>query len=244
MTDVVVIGGGIGGLSAAIHLAARGARVRLLEKNERVGGKLNVWESDGFQFDTGPHVLTMLFALEEMFEAAGERLTDHLDLKRLDPICRYHFPDGQTLDAPANLQDAERQIARLSPNDLEGFRLFVAHAREVYEKTTDTFLRRDVADAMRQGGPLYTYRQMKAFLGLHPFEPLQSCVARYFSDPRLQQVFNLYALYSGSHPARCSSIFSTVAHVQWSLRDVLSDGRLAAISRGNRRTRQEGRGDY
>ena len=72
--DVIVIGGGMGGLSAAIGLAARGARVTLLEKNARLGGKLNIWESGGFTFDTGPHVLTMPWALEEVFAQGGRRL--------------------------------------------------------------------------------------------------------------------------------------------------------------------------
>ena len=56
---IIISGGGLGGLSAAIHLAARGRRVILLEKNERVGGKLNLVEADGFLFDTGPSLLTM-----------------------------------------------------------------------------------------------------------------------------------------------------------------------------------------
>ena len=113
--DVVIIGGGIGGLSAAIGLASRGANVTLLEKNTRLGGKLNIWEKDGFTFDTGPHVLTMLWALEEVFAAAGHRLDEYLDLVRLDTVCRYHFPDGSVLDAPADPEDALRALAHFAP---------------------------------------------------------------------------------------------------------------------------------
>ena len=74
--DVIVIGGGMGGLSAAIGLAGRGARVTLLEKNARLGGKLNKWKQDGFTFDTGPHVLTMRWAIDEVFASAGRGLED------------------------------------------------------------------------------------------------------------------------------------------------------------------------
>ena len=95
--DVIVIGGGMGGLSAAIGLAARGARVTLLEKNARMGGKLNMWEADGFTFDTGPHVLTMPWALEEVFAAAGKTMADLVPLVPLETVCRYHFPGKERL---------------------------------------------------------------------------------------------------------------------------------------------------
>ena len=95
--DVIVIGGGMGGLSAAIGLAAHGARVTLLEKNARLGGKLNIWEADGFTFDTGPHVLTMPWALDEVFQAAGRRLEDAVPLVPLEAVCRYHFPGKEAM---------------------------------------------------------------------------------------------------------------------------------------------------
>ena len=213
--DVIVIGAGVGGLAAAVGLAARGARVTLLEQNGNVGGKLNVWEQDGFTFDTGPHVLTMLWALEEVFASADRRLEDVLDLVRLDTVCRYHFEGGDTLDAPADPEKAAHAIAEFAPSDEAGFGRFLAYARRVSEATTEPFLRQDFGAQVRGVPTAAQWGQLSEFLALKPWRTLRDVVRAHFGDPRLRQVFELYALYSGSHPARASGIFATVADVQW-----------------------------
>ena len=213
--EVIVIGAGVGGLAAAIGLASRGVRVTVLEKNANVGGKLNVWEDGGFRFDTGPHVLTMLWALDEVFQSAGRRLSDVLDLVRLDTVCRYHFSNGQTLDAPGDPEDAARAIADFAPVDEAGFRRFLDYARQVSDATAEPFLKQDFGASVRGVPTLAQWGQLGDFLALKPWRTLRDVVRAHFSDPRLRQVFELYALYSGSHPARASGIFATVADVQW-----------------------------
>jgi len=213
--DVLVIGGGVGGLSAAISLAARGAKVTLLEQNARVGGKLNIWKKESFTFDTGPHVLTMLWALEEVFAAAGQRLEDVLELTRLDTVCRYHFEDGATLDAPGDPSEAAEAIAAFAPGEEAGFLRFLAYAKQVSDATTDPFLRQDFGASVRGIPTPAQWGQLLDFLALKPWRSLRDVVREHFSDSRLHQIFELYALYSGSHPARASGIFATVADVQW-----------------------------
>ncbi len=213
--EVVVIGAGVGGLAAAIGLASRGVRVTVLERNANVGGKLNVWESGGFRFDTGPHVLTMLWALDEVFQSAGRRISDVLDLVRLDTVCRYHFPNGATLDAPGDPEDAAQAIREFAPGEEAGFRRFLDYARQVSEATTEPFLRQDFGASVRSVPSPAQWGQLTSFLALKPWRTLRDVVQAHFTDPRLRQVFELYALYSGSHPARASGIFATVADVQW-----------------------------
>ena len=215
--DVIVIGGGMGGLSAAIGLAARGARVTLLEKNATLAGKLNQWKADGFTFDTGPHVLTMPWALDEVFTAAGRRLGDCVSLVPLDTVCRYHFPDSRhsVLDAPADFQAAARAIDDFAPGEAAGFRRFLAYARRVSDATTEPFLKQDFGASIHGIPTPAQWNQLARFLALKPWRSLRTLVGERFSDPRLRQIFELYALYSGSHPARCSGIFATVADVQW-----------------------------
>ena len=213
--DVIIIGAGVGGLSAAIGLAARGARVSVLEQGPRVGGKLNQWAESGYTFDTGPHVLTMLWTLDEVFASAGRRLGDVLDLVKLDTVCRYHFESGETLDAPGDPEEAARAIAAFAPGDDAGFRQFLAYARRVSEATTDPFLRQDFGAQVKGVPTPAQWKQLGEFLALKPWQSLRQVVREHFQDPRLRQVFELYALYSGSHPARASGIFATVADVQW-----------------------------
>src|SRR5262245_42142546 len=95
---IIIVGGGLGGLAAAIQLAARGRRVIVLEKNERVGGKLNIVSEAGYTFDTGPSLLTMPWVLRALFETAGTRIEDVLELVAIEPTCRYRWPDGTCFD--------------------------------------------------------------------------------------------------------------------------------------------------
>src|SRR5512139_2555022 len=95
---VVVIGSGIGGLSAAIYLAAAGREVIVLEQAEQVGGKMGEYRQAGFRWDTGPSLITMRGVLDDLFAAAGRRLEDYLDLQPVDPITRCFFSDGASLE--------------------------------------------------------------------------------------------------------------------------------------------------
>ena len=176
---------------------------------------MNIWARDGFTFDTGPHVLTMLWALEEVFAAAGQHLADKLKLTQLDTVCRYHWEDGATLDAPGDPEEAARAIAQFAPGEEDGFRRFLAYARQVSDATTDPFLRQDFGASVRGVPTPAQWGQLRDFVALKPWRTLRQVVREYFHDPRLRQVFELYALYSGSHPARVSGIFATVADVQW-----------------------------
>ncbi|MCL9797402.1 NAD(P)-binding protein, partial [Frankia sp. AgKG'84/4] len=102
MARVVVIGAGVGGLAAAARLAAAGHDVTVCEQASTVGGKLGWYERDGFEFDTGPSLLTMPGVFEDLFAATGPPLRDALKLRRLDPIATYRFADGTTLAAHAD----------------------------------------------------------------------------------------------------------------------------------------------
>jgi phytoene desaturase len=218
---VVVIGAGVGGMSAALRLARAGHEVTVVEQGDRVGGKLNVWEQDvpgiagRFRFDTGPHVLTMPWAIRELFDDLGERMEDWLDLVRMDPICRYHFADGSTFDAPADPAEAARRVAAQFPGDEDGFRALLAYARRVHDVTVDPFLRQDFSSAVRGVPTPEQWRQLGQFVGLAPWKALHDRVRAHLRHPRLQQIFDLYAFYNGSSPLKASGIFAIIAWVQW-----------------------------
>ena len=95
---MLVVGAGLGGLSAALHLASSGRKVTILERNPAVGGKMNRIEQDGYCFDTGPTLLTMPSVLSQLLERLGTSQEDELDLIPVEPLCRYFFADGTQLD--------------------------------------------------------------------------------------------------------------------------------------------------
>ncbi|MDQ2798416.1 MAG: phytoene desaturase family protein, partial [Armatimonadota bacterium] len=119
------------------------------------------------------------------------------------------------LDAPADPEEAAHAIGRFAPGDEAGFRRFLAYAQEVSEATTNPFLRQDFGSQIHGIPTPAQWGQLRDFLALKPWRSLRDVVRAHFHDPRLRQIFELYALYSGSHSARVSGIFATVADVQW-----------------------------
>ena len=106
----LVIGAGIGGIATAARLARNGYDVTVLEKNENSGGRCNQIVRDGHRFDIGPTLFLMPEVWEETFASLGERMSDHLDLRRIDPTYKVHFEDGLQLQLTSNIGDMQTQL--------------------------------------------------------------------------------------------------------------------------------------
>lgn len=210
---VIVVGAGLGGLAAAIRLAARGARVNVLEKNANVGGKVNIRRAGGYTFDTGASLLTMRHVLEDLFDGAGRRLADYLTLQPLDPVCRYSWPDGARLDASTDRERMEGEIGRLAPEDVRGFGRFLDDARRKYEVAERTFLAHSLNDLPKLLRPRYA-RDLAAVASLRT---LDAHVRRYFRSARLRQLFDRFATYNGSSPYRAPAAFALIAYAELGL---------------------------
>jgi phytoene desaturase len=211
---VIVIGAGLGGLAVAIRLAARGFSVQILEKNDTPGGKVNIHRGGGYTFDTGASLLTMRHVVEDLFESAGRRADDYLDIQPLEPICRYHWPDGATLDASTDLEKTARGIREIAPtDDVEGFRRFLDDARRKYEVAERTFLAHSLNDLPQLLRPRYA-RDIAAISSLRT---LDRHVRRYFRSTHLQQLFNRFATYNGSSPFRTPATFALIPYVEFGL---------------------------
>jgi phytoene desaturase len=209
MSRVVIVGAGLGGIGAAVRLAGAGHRVTLLEKNHLPGGKLSLLEADGFRFDTGPSLVTMTGVLADTFRAARRRMEDYLTLIPLDPICRYRWPDGSTLDISSNLPSLVAAVGAFSPSDVTGLFRFLAYARKLFERAGPIFLLRErpgirdlfsrrVVDAAR----------IDAHLSMH------RAVRRFFRDPRLVQLFDRYATYNGSSPYEAPATLAMIPYLE------------------------------
>jgi phytoene desaturase len=127
--NVLIVGAGPGGLSAAILLAAAGLRVKIIERLHAVGGRTSTIRSNGFKFDLGPTFFLYPSALEDIFKAAGADLRQEVELVRLDPQYRILFGKGGYLDCTSNIARMEESIAKLSPNDAPAFHRFIAENR-------------------------------------------------------------------------------------------------------------------
>ncbi len=212
-TSVIVIGAGLGGLAAAIRLAARGVCVEVLEKNATPGGKVNIHRAVGYSFDTGASLLTMRHVVEDLFADANRRVEDYLHIEPLDPICRYLWPDGATLDASTDLSRTENEIRRIAPEDVGGFRRFLADARRKYEVAERTFLAHSLNDLPKLLRPRYA----RDLAVISSWRTLSAHVGRYFRSPHLRQLFNRFATYNGSSPYRTPATFALIPYVEFGL---------------------------
>lgn len=216
--QVIVIGAGMGGLAAASRLAAHGAHVTVFEQNARVGGKLNQWSADGWTFDTGPSLLTMPDVLRDLFRDAGCALDDYLTLDRVDPICRYFFADGEQIDMTTDSAAMAEQIARLSPRDVPAFFRFIAHASDLYALAGAPFLRYPMRaeTLIRERSNLFPsgFRPRDLMKFASP-RTVHGTTARFFTDPRIRQVFDRYATYNGSSPYRAPAAFCLIPFVEF-----------------------------
>jgi phytoene desaturase len=204
----VVIGSGFGGLAAAVRLGARGYRVSVLERLDEPGGRAYVHRKDGFTFDAGPTIVTAPFLLEELWSLCGRRFADDIELKAMDPYYRMRFHDGETFEYSGDPVAMRKQIARMSPDDADGYERFMAASAEVYrigfEKlgdapfTTVMDMARVVPDILRLGG-LRT---------VHGF------VSRYFKDERLRTIFSFHPLLIGANPFSATSIYTLIAFLE------------------------------
>lgn len=136
--EVIIIGGGFGGLSAAVRMQAAGFPVTLLEKRHQLGGRAGVFTENGYTFDTGPTILTPPFLIEDLFSFAGRNWSDYGELVEVSPKYRLYFPDGSKMDY-ADSEHNIREVERLSPGDVEGYKRFMKAVKPIYELGFEKF---------------------------------------------------------------------------------------------------------
>ncbi len=132
--NTAVIGSGLGGLTAACTLAARGHKVTVFEKNDWVGGKAAVLNQDGYRFDMGPTILTVPQVLFRVFAEAGRKVEDYMDLVRLDPQWRCFFEGGDVLDLHENVDQMVQTIDQFTGSDVsgKGYREFITFSERLH----------------------------------------------------------------------------------------------------------------
>jgi 1-hydroxycarotenoid 3,4-desaturase len=226
--DVVIVGGGIGGLAAAARLAAHGLDVRLFERHAWLGGKARNLAVGGQPVPAGPTVLTLKGVFDELFDAAGASLDAAVRLTPLPLLARHWWPDGTTLDLHADraaTRDAVADMAgRAAARAHDGF---TAEAARIWQTLEGSFVTRP------QTGPIGLSLRLADrpadLLALRAYSTLWSALCRHFADPRLVQLYARYATYCGTSPFAAPATLMLVAHVE-SLGVWEVDGGIAALA--------------
>lgn len=206
---IVVVGAGLGGLSAALRLVGAGRQVTVLEREPAPGGRAGLLADRGYRFDTGPTVLTMPDLVADALSCVGERLSDWLDLRPVDPIYRAHFADGSMLDVRADVDAMADEVSRLAgPAEAGGYRRFVDYITRLYQVEMKTFIDRNLDSPLDLLCP-----SLARLAAMGGFRSLMSKVGQYLHDPRLQRVFSFQAMYAGLSPYDARALYAVIAYM-------------------------------
>jgi len=208
--QVVIIGAGPGGLASALLMASRGADVRILERQPRVGGRTSALTADGFRFDLGPTFFLYPRVLEGIFQEIGRNLWDEVPMRRLDPQYRLIFGQGGRLDATPNLSRMEQAVSNLSPEDSGAFSRFLCDNRQKLAA-----FRPILESPFSNSWDLFRPEVLKALKWLNPHQSLGIQLRKYFRDPRLVLAFSFQSKYLGMSPFRCPSLFSILSFLEY-----------------------------
>ncbi|WP_410648946.1 phytoene desaturase family protein [Amycolatopsis sp. cmx-4-54] len=206
---IVVVGAGLSGLAAALHLAGRGREVTVLERELAPGGRAGRVERKGYLLDTGPTVLTMPSILQDTFGAVGAELREELPLTRLDPAYVAHFADGNTLpvhtDAAA-MTDAVRQFA--GPGEASGYVRLREWLTRLYRAEFTRFIDSNIDSPLGMLTP-----DLARLVALGGFRRLDPKIGSFLSDERLKRVFTFQALYAGESPMRALALYAVISYM-------------------------------
>lgn len=231
---VVIVGAGIGGLSAAIRLAAAGQHVVVLEANDSVGGKMGEWREDGFRWDTGPSVITMRHVFEDLFASTGRRLEDELTLLPVQPLTRYFYADGTTLDAFSDSAKMTAEIARVAPDDVDGYRRYLRYAGEIHRITGPVFIYNDPPTVTR-----LARTPLPDMLHVDPLRTMDGAIRGFVRSPKLRQLLGRFATYVGASPFLAPATLNVIADVELSGGVWYPKGGIYAIARAFERVARE-----
>ena len=213
---VAVIGAGIGGLTSAALLAARGADVTVLEKEDWVGGKARRVEVDGAPIDGGPTVFTYRTVFDEVFAACGARLDDHVTVRKAEVLARHWWDDaGGHLDLFADTQASIEAVGRFAGAEAaRGYAAFAAEAQRIFEVLEDPFLHGDKASTPLPMMWRMGLTKLPEMLAMRPFDGMWAALGEHFKDQRLRQLFGRYATYCGSSPFKAPATLMLIAHLE------------------------------
>lgn len=204
MKRAIVIGAGVGGLTAAMKLAHAGVEVTLFEKTNGPGGRCGRVSFDGFQFDLGPTILLMPHVLETAFASVGRSLRDYLTLTRCDPHYRVHYRDGSRFTLWTDEARMRDELERLEPGSAEQYRAFLAHGR----KQHDTAFPRFISKHFGSVWPFVAPGNVPAIFQVGALKKLWPHVSSFFKDARLRQALSFQTMYLGLSPWDAPAVFS------------------------------------
>lgn len=227
---VAVVGAGLGGLSAACHLAGKGHEVVVVERDAVPGGRAGIFEAEGFRIDTGPSVLTMTDILGATFAAAGEDMADHLRLSPVDPIYRTTFADGSEINVRTGRDAMTEEIrSTCGAADAAAFGRFCDYLTDLYRLELPNFIDRNFRSLFDLLQPPWPLLKLVRLRGL---SRLANVVSSYFADPRLQRIFSFQSMYAGLSPYEALALYCVITYMDTVEGVYFPEGGIHAVPKG------------
>ena len=227
---VVVVGAGLGGLSAACHLAGRGHEVVVLERAAEPGGRVAVVRDQGYTLDVGATVLTMTGILADVFAAAGSSLDDHLVLKAVDPMYRATFPGLEPILVRHGREAMTEEIrTKCGPAEAEAFGRFCRWLTDLYQLEMPHFIDRNFDSPLDLAWPL---GPLVGLVRSGALRKLSSVVDGFFADERLRKLFSFQAMYAGLSPFDALAVYGVITYMDTVEGVYFPEGGMNAVGRG------------
>lgn len=206
----VVIGAGIGGIATAARLARNGYQVTVIEKTDKPGGRCNQIVRDGHRFDIGPTLFLMPEVFEETYAALGEKMSDHLDLRRIDPTYRVYFEDGTNLALTADINHMQPQLEAIEPGSFNGFLRYMAEGNQHYRISLQKFVGRNFYNLF----DYFSLANLPLIFKLKALVKHYHNIGNYFTDPRLKAAFTFQNMYLGLSPYEAPATYSLLQYTE------------------------------
>ena len=225
--DVVVVGAGLAGLSAALRLAGAGRKVTVVEREAVPGGRAGLIADHGYAFDTGPTVLTMPGLIADAFAAVGEEMTDWLTLNPVEPLYRAYYPDGSRLDVHSEPARMAAEIERvIGPGEAAGYLRYVDFVSDLYRYELNDFIDRNIDSPLDLLTP-----DLARLVAIGGFRRLAPKVEQFLNDPRTQRVYSFQAMYAGLSPYDALAIYAVIAYMDSVAGVYFPEGGMHAVPR-------------
>ena len=217
-TRAVVVGGGLAGLASAVELRTRGLDVTIIDRNDHLGGKMNVLQESGFSFDMGPTILTMPQVIRGIIERTGRTVSDYVDIVDLDPQWRCMYEDGTVLDLRSDLEVMATALDRQFPGAGagDGWRSFINYSRRMYGLSEKVFFYKDIGGIpdMMRATPTTEPGILKDVLAMRMHSNVGATIHKHIREPHVAQLCEHFLQYVGSSPFLAPAILTLIAAAQ------------------------------
>jgi len=225
--EVIVVGGGFGGLSCACYLTDHGAEVTLVEKNDELGGRASTLEREGFKFDMGPSWYLMPDVFERFFGNFGHEPTEFYDLQHLDPHYRIFFKDGEEVEMPADPTEAEEVFDRYEEDGGKKLRKYLEGSERNYELAMENFIYKDRSNLRYWLDPSVI---KAAPIGLQLLGSMKGYVEKRFTSPKLRKIMQYTLVFLGGSPKNTPALYNLISHVDFNLGVHYPEGGMTGVA--------------